>query len=282
VWLRLAESTERTVAEVERQRRVARFARTAYRLHLLKEQEAHKFRVRVARWQLRRQTESGNERLDLAGDPAALGAVRTQLALLYGAEAGTSRAAVSDLNPLRPAPRRAIAATAWRGENDTHTGSQTSRTDIPSSEARSEPAASHPASQPEPPAANPAENTSEIAASDPVEKPTAKPSPVTAKPTAPTEHPLADHPVESVRRLARAFARKPAATNSELAKSAKVSPGTANRYMAEVRAVFAAHAANPAGSQQRTLAALTALPFASPQPPVTAGINGHHHKPERD
>lgn len=115
VWLGLAEPTSRGIGEVARRRRIARFARTAFRLHLLTETGTEMGRVRSLRvswlrWRLRRQTEAGNEHLNLAGDQSALHDVRMQMALLYGAEEGTSRDAVRELTPLKPVKRREITA----------------------------------------------------------------------------------------------------------------------------------------------------------------------------
>lgn len=101
VWLRLADPNERTVEDVDRRRRIARFARTAYRLHLLTENKAAKWRIALARRSLRRQAEAANEHLNLAGDPQALADIQTQIALLFGVEDGTTKAAVSGHNPLR-------------------------------------------------------------------------------------------------------------------------------------------------------------------------------------
>jgi hypothetical protein len=130
VWLRLAEPSERTVEQVERQRRVARMARTAHRLQTLKAAKAQKWRIGWARRSLRRQTEQANEHLDLAGDPDAIEAVRTQLALLFEVEDQTTREAVADASPLRITPTTPDITTgqADRPEADTEADAAADRT----------------------------------------------------------------------------------------------------------------------------------------------------------
>lgn len=276
VWLRLAEPTERTVEQVERQRRIARFARTGYRLQLLKEAGAAKWRIGYARWSLRRQTEAGNEHLNLASDKDALSEVRSHLALLYGAEAGTSRNAVSDLNPLTPAPRRALSDKPHVSTADTQRASQDTRTDVITREVRSEGEGSHPNTQEPSLREKPTANAPEIAAETPAEKPAEK---VTASPTKPAgkpAHPLADHDNPSVRKLAKAFARKPGGTNPELAKLARVSDGTANRYMAQVRAAFKAAGESPEGSQEQAQKPLIPPTFDIPKTDTPVAVNGRH------
>lgn len=293
VWLRLAEPTERTVEEVERQRRVARFARTAYRLQLLKENDAAKWRIGWARWSLRRQTESGNEHLNLATDDRALGDVRSHLALLYGAEAGTSRAAVSDLNPLAPRTRLAITAKPHRAEQGTVDGSQAAITDDPPGFAANPGAGSlngaQPAaqvangvaslngSQPAKPAENPAGSVPAKPVGNRAEQPPANTGTLAKRPT----HPLNEDPNPSVRALARAFARNPAKTNADLAKVAKVSVGTANRYMRQIRAA-AVDSANADADEERAQRPLNGLPIPPAREPVLAGVNGTPFKPEEN
>lgn len=99
VWLRLAEADDREVGQVDRARRVARFARTAYRLHTLETDKALRVRVAVARWRLRRQVEQINEHLSLATDRSVMVAVRAHLATLYQARTGTTPDSVADLTP---------------------------------------------------------------------------------------------------------------------------------------------------------------------------------------
>jgi hypothetical protein len=75
-------------------------------------------------------------------------------------------------------------------------------------------------------------------------KPTAKPA---ARPSANgrgSQHPLANDTNPSVRALARAFSKHPAKSNADLAKAARVSEGTANRYLPAIRAAQAAAAVN--------------------------------------
>jgi transposase-like protein len=120
VWLRLAEPKEREIEDVDRRRRIARFARTAYRLDTLKVEKAWKWRISLARRSLRRQSEQANEHLNVATDTLAMFAIRSQLAFLYQVEAGTTRAAVSDLSPFTPAERLAIAAEPFTRQTSAH------------------------------------------------------------------------------------------------------------------------------------------------------------------
>jgi hypothetical protein len=276
VWLRIAEPAERAVGDVDRKRRVAQFARTAYRLHLLTEQDRTGWRVSWVRWRLRRQTEAANERLKLATDPVLLGEVRAQLALLYGAEAGTSRAAVSDLNPLTPAPRLALTDRPHETAGDTQRPSQDVLTGAITGEVLSEPPGSHRRSQTASQAGNGSGRSAEIALEDAPAKAAEGAAANGRKPSPRPAYPLADHPNESVRRLAKAFSRKPAGTNAELARLAKVSPGTANRYMADVRSAFASQPESDSDSQERVPGALIPPTFALPNALVTEGVNGNH------
>ncbi len=276
VWLRIAEPVEQRVGDVDRKRRVAQFARTAYRLHLLTERDAKGWRVSWIRWRLRRQTESANEHLKLATDPELLGEVRAQLALLYGAEAGTSRAAVAELNPLTPAPRMAICSAAHVPPADAQGDSQPPRTEEIHGEVRSEGEGSQSGSHPDRAAENRAENAAAISPETRVAKGDAKVPASAVKTAVKASHPLADHPNESVRRLAKAFARKPGGTNAELAKLAKVSPGTANRYMAEVRAAFGTRGESDSGSQELAPPALIGLPIREASQPTQTPVNGSH------
>jgi len=131
-----------------------------------------------------------------------------------------------------------------------------------------------------------------------VERPAAKPAANAKKPT----HPLTDDPNPSIRALARAYAKNPAKTNPELAKLAKVSPGTANRYLPAIRAA-AVDAANADADEERALGPLSdkpapfamsvpsdpdseaaervipaplALPVSEPAAATTGPVNGHH------
>jgi hypothetical protein len=83
VALGLAEPTGRGVGEVDQARRLARLARTAFRLHTLRENGAPRYRVAAAARRLRRQTETANEHLGLARDPRVRKALRLHLAVLY-------------------------------------------------------------------------------------------------------------------------------------------------------------------------------------------------------
>lgn len=259
VWLRLAEPTERTVEQVERQRRIARMARTAHRLQLLKDAEAADWRIGWARRSLRRQTESANERLNIAGDHSALGAVRSQLALLFEVEDSTTRAAVVDASPLSPAPTAPNAGEALSELN----GSQLD-------------------SQREPGAAKPTGIAPEIAPATLAAKPSANAAANGGRVAAKPAHPLADHPNESVRKLAKAYHRNPAGTNADLAKRARVSTGTANRYMAEVRIAFGSQGESDSDSQERAPGALIHLPLPEPSQRQRAAVNGYPFQPEEN
>lgn len=272
VWLRLAEPAERLVEEIERQRRIARFARTAHRLDTLKESKAAKWRIGLARRSLRRQAESANEHLNVATDTQAMTEIRSQLAFLYQVEDGTTRRAVSDLSPFRQAPRLAIAATPFESAR----ASQEVRTEHVEVIAPSEANGSHRVSQAGHSAAVGTENGNANHSASPTEKPIAKADAKPAESVRKPSYPLADHPNDSVRKLARVYSRNPGKTNSELAKLARVSPGTANRYMAEVRAA-AIDAENADADEERAQGALTLTPFALPREPVLIGTNGHSH-----
>jgi hypothetical protein len=97
VALRLAEPTGRGIGEVDKARRLARLARTAFHLHML----GKRARIRRAwwTWRLRRQIEQANEHLSLATDPGVRAALRANLATLYQALTGTTPDAVKDLAP---------------------------------------------------------------------------------------------------------------------------------------------------------------------------------------
>jgi hypothetical protein len=89
----------------------------------------------------------------------------------------------------------------------------------------------------------PANGTPRAAANGTV-KPAAKPA---ARPSANgrgSQHPLAYDTNPNVRALARAFSKHPAKSNADLAKAARVSEGTANRYLPAIRAAQAAAAVN--------------------------------------
>jgi hypothetical protein len=171
--------------------------------------------------------------------------------------------------------RQTAELTTLRTKVNTQAGSQPLRTAANAEPIRSEPTGSQQPSHTPIHDANQPENTGEFAAANPAEngarKVPANPSRLVQRPT----HPLADDPNDSVRKLARAYSRKPSGTNSELAKLARVSDGTANRYLPKVRAAFVA-AENPVASQLSTLPPLTGLPIAAPVEPVSAGTNGTH------
>jgi hypothetical protein len=277
VWLRLAEPTERTVEEIERQRRVARFARTAYRLHLLEERDSWKWRIWVAEWRLRRQTESGNEHLKLATDDAALREVRAQLALLYGAKSGTSRLAVADLSPLRPPQRLAIAAEPWTPEPATDGASHdaTEPVTLDAIEAivgaaieTAMATVSQPATEPDANAANPNANPN---ANPPAPRPATGPRLRTASRGGNGDVPKA------AKDLARALAKWPAATQVDLAKRTGLSDRTVSRHIAAARAINAAKDAADDDQERPPMA-----PFTEPQQGVLAGVNGSHFNPQEN
>lgn len=275
VWLGVAEPSGRAIGDVDRKRRIAQFARTAYRYNLLVEQGRTGWRVSWTRWRLRRLTESANEHLKLATDTGALAEVRAQLALLYGVEDGTSRRAVDDLHPLRPVERKAIAAKPFEPA--------TAPTDDASeyaSEAGHEPAtiianpdapwtvgrddktfALHPAYA----EANEAATTDASTGATPEpRKPAVKRA---AKAATDGVHPTAV-------KLAKYLAKYPADTNVELAKRMRVGDRTVSRYRAEAEAFIAAQKA-------ARLAPIT-TPIPEPKPAVTHGVNGYHLTPAEE
>lgn len=99
VALRLAEPSGRDIADVARDRLLARLARTATRLDDLREAKAPGYRINRVTRSLRRQLERANERLGLATDEALRSALRANLATLYQGLSGLSREAVADLSP---------------------------------------------------------------------------------------------------------------------------------------------------------------------------------------
>lgn len=99
VWLRLAEPKDRAIGDVDRARRLARLARSAFRLHMLRADDAKPRTLRRAESRLRRNVLAAAEHLGLASDDTVRASVRQHLAVLYGAVEGTSPAAVRDLAP---------------------------------------------------------------------------------------------------------------------------------------------------------------------------------------
>ncbi len=296
VWLGVAEPSGRQIGEVDRKRRIALFARTAYRYNLMLEQGVKGWRVSYTGWRLRRLTESANEHLKLATDQEALGEVRAQLALMYGVKDGTSRAAVADLRPLAPAERLAISDRPFTPPADPHPSQQDSQptlTEITDSLARRLARHSQPAKAtvrtrvlktfaPERAGAYSVENPAANAPASPVEKPAAKPvaSPL-AKAAKPARAPisgLGDAGPESVRKLAAAFARKPGGTNAELAKLARVSIGSANRHLPKIRAAANGSGDATASQESAQPASQPTVPITrieNPKPTVHEGVNGN-------
>lgn len=275
VWLRLAEATDRTIAEVERQRRISQLARMAYRLQLLKDRKAGKLvnaRTTWVRWRLRRLTEAANEHLGLATNQALLTDLRAQAALLYGAEDGMSRHAVRDQQPWQPtqpdAPvsaqpiHRAYSAKLARRSQRANQKARTStRRTLARTFAREYAPANQGALAPAKVAANPAASTPASARAK------------GAKPPRDAYNAATGEGPESVRKLAAAFARKPTGTNAELAKLAKVSIGSANRHLPKIRARAAANATD-GDSQERTQPPLITARIENPKPLVTQRVNG--------
>lgn len=111
--LGMAEATGRDITDVDRARRIARFARTVYRLHQLQAANALGLRVAFVAWRRDRQLIQLNERLNLAMDRSVMAEVRTHLATLYQAQEGVAPAAVRSLSPWdeQPEPVRVRATT---------------------------------------------------------------------------------------------------------------------------------------------------------------------------
>lgn len=266
VWLGLAQATHSTIAEFERQRRIARFARTAHRFHLLEEGGAATWRINRVRRKLRRLTESANEHLKLATDRAALNDVRAQLALLYGVEAGTSRKAVADLQPLVPAELLAISATPFVAPIGTPDDSIEGRHELATVIAN--PGA--------PEVAGEVDNTG---ATPPAERPAKKvdSGDATKTPSKPANRAATRRAVEvategvhpTALKLAKLLAKYPKETNVELAKRMRVGDRTISRYRAE------AEAHNTAIRSPISTPPMT--PIAEPNRPVKTGVNGHVH-----
>lgn len=99
VWLRLAEPSERAVAEVDRARKIAGLTRAAWRYHSLTAAGASSWRVRRAGAALRRRTLAGVEHLALGEDAGARDALRWSLATLYQVIDGTAPGGLTDLAP---------------------------------------------------------------------------------------------------------------------------------------------------------------------------------------
>lgn len=112
VVLRLADSTDRTAGEVDKQRWLGIVARAAVRLDALQEHKAASWRVNRARRRLRRLTVKASQRMGLASNAAVRVQLREYLAVLYQVEAETSRDAVAGLSPWsvtsRPTTRQTV------------------------------------------------------------------------------------------------------------------------------------------------------------------------------
>jgi hypothetical protein len=103
VALRLADATDRTVVDVDRQRRLADITKAAFRLHTYRATDAWKWRQEWAEKRLRRHVLAAAGHVELAADNDVRQAIRSHLAVLYGTAHGTSPAAVADLDPWTPA-----------------------------------------------------------------------------------------------------------------------------------------------------------------------------------
>lgn len=127
--------------------------------------------------------------------------------------------------------------------------------------------------------ANHAESTPVTTAGKVAGKPPARPAEKSAATAKRPTHPFADDPNPSVKALARAYSRNPAKTNAELARQAKVSEGTANRYLPKIRAA-AVDSANADADEERAQGPLIGMPITAliPEPKTlaTAGVlNGY-------
>lgn len=87
VWLRIAEATGRTAAEVDAQRRLTRVATAADRVRSLREADAKTEKITRAKYRLRRATRAAVEHANLARDPERQAALLAQIGSLSNAEA---------------------------------------------------------------------------------------------------------------------------------------------------------------------------------------------------
>lgn len=97
VWLRLADPTDRTVADVARTHRLSQLARMAYRLDQTPASKVRK-RARLER-QVTRRLLKVNAELRLATNPIVMAELRLNLATLFQALGQMTPGAVSDLSP---------------------------------------------------------------------------------------------------------------------------------------------------------------------------------------
>ncbi|MEU8158072.1 hypothetical protein AB0B94_30835 [Micromonospora sp. NPDC048986] len=93
------EASDRTVSDVDRARRIATFARIAYRLHQLETGGVTGWRLQRAERRLARQVELMNEYLNMATDRSVMADVQKHLATLYQARDGVKKKAVDGLSP---------------------------------------------------------------------------------------------------------------------------------------------------------------------------------------
>lgn len=265
VWLRLAEPSEREVEDVERQRRIARFARTAHRLHTLTETDGAKWRIRLATRSLRHQAEAANEHLSLASDWQSMNEVRHQLAFLYQVVDGTSRSAVADLSPFRPAPKLAISDKPHvpplsdpLGVRDGEPVGDENIANESATEGAGRDANDEAMGLATDPAIADASTPAAKAAIPATRKPAMKRA---ANPATEGVHPTA-------LKLAKYLAKYPADTNVELAKRMRVGDRTVSRYRADAEALIAAQ-------KTPSLVPFT-TPIPEPKPTVSHGVNGNY------
>lgn len=93
------ETADRTVSDVDRARRIAKFGRVAFRLHQLQTSGAAAWRVRRAERRRDRHVELMNEHLNMATDRTVMADVQLHLATLYQAREGVTPMAVRGLAP---------------------------------------------------------------------------------------------------------------------------------------------------------------------------------------
>jgi len=125
VRLGLAEATERTVGEVDTQRRITLVALAAERLRYLRTIQAAHWRIRLATWRLRRRYTAAALNTGIAGNTELQAALRREVAGLLAVDQ------LADIQPLaawsqadqpRPVDDHSATATATAGDVDASTG----------------------------------------------------------------------------------------------------------------------------------------------------------------
>jgi hypothetical protein len=290
VWLHLASPTERTVEEVDRRRRIARFARTAYRLHMLTEDSAPKWRITLARRSLRRQAEAANEHLNLAGDPRALDDIQTQIALLFGVEDGTTKTAVSGHNPLRVS----VIVGQSTGQPDGH-GEVIESGHGPAIEADTRPdtaadirpdmvADTHRTAAADTLTAALTDTVTDVPADTGTDTLTGVRSDTTAGVRRTVQRPrrrTPDRTPKWSKEQLKAFKlrdTRPDMTYPQIAREVGVSEKTVSRWVkAREAADTETDTAPDTNPVERTSIPLSALPFPEPTPVTVSGTNGNHY-----